>query len=423
MANFKYAAKNTGGQTVEGSIEASDQTEAVNLLRGQNLIVVRMEQSGKSKGNPKTKKSGEKSKGLFAGLSSSSMFAVKPYASKEELCIFTRQLSTMISAGISLLESLEVLRDQAEKAGMKATLDILCEELRGGADLSASMKRCPKVFNKLYISMVAAGEVSGQMDIILNRLAEYVEATEELKREIKSAMTYPIISLVLVLGITAFLMIGVIPGFKEVFAGLGAELPALTTTVLAISDFMVANWYVLLGVMAGMAFGYKMFKKTPKGQLFFDHLTLKMPVFGPLFRKVALARFSRTFATLIRSGVPIMGTLDIVSETAGNQVIANCVDSSKESVRNGNMLSEPLAESSVFPPMVVRMIAIGERSGALEALLEKIAEFYDSQVKATVKSLTSLIEPILICFMGGIVGVVILSVFLPILNVIGNLSN
>ena len=429
MANFQYAAKDSGGKTVEGSIEAADQTEAVNQLRGQNLIVMRMQEGGKGKskkkgkGKGKSKDKAEKSGGLFAGLSSSSMFKVKPAASKEDLCIFTRQLSTMISAGISLLESLEVLRDQAEKPGLKATLEILCEELRGGNDLSVAMKRCPKVFNKLYVSMVAAGEVSGQMDIILNRLAEYVEASEELKREIKSAMTYPVISMILVLGITAFLMIGVIPGFKEVFEGLGAELPALTTTVLAISDFMVVNWLLMLGAMAATAVGIKMFKKTPQGTLFFDHLSLKVPVFGPLFRKVALARFSRTFATLIRSGVPIMATLDIVSETSGNLVISNCVDASKESVRNGNMLSEPLAESTVFPPMVVKMIAIGERSGALEALLEKIAEFYDSQVKATVKSLTSLIEPILICFMGGIVGTVILSVFLPILNVIGALSN
>jgi len=427
VANFQYAAKDSGGKTVEGSIEAADQSEAIGLLRGQNLIVVRLEQGGKGKAKSKGSKgakaaAGEGGGGLFASLQNAKMFKVKPSAKKEELCIFTRQLSTMIGAGISLLESLEVLRDQAEKPGMKATLEILCEELRGGSDLSIAMKRCPQVFNKLYISMVAAGEVSGQMDIILERLAEYVEASEELKREIKSAMTYPIISLVLVLGITAFLMIGVIPGFKDVFAGLGAELPALTTTVLAISDFMVAKWFVLVGVGAGAVIGIKLFKKTPQGQLFFDHLILKVPVFGPLFRKVALARFSRTFATLIRSGVPIMGTLDIVSETAGNQVISNCVDQAKDSVRNGNMLSEPLANSSVFPPMVVRMIAIGERSGALEALLEKIAEFYDSQVKATVKSLTSLIEPILICFMGGIVGVVILSVFLPILNVIGELS-
>jgi type IV pilus assembly protein PilC len=235
-------------------------------------------------------------------------------------------------------------------------------------------------------------------------------------------MTYPVISLVLVLSITAFLMIGVVPGFKEVFDGLGAELPGLTKNVLAISDFMRERWYVMFGAIALMVVAFVAFKRTDRGALILDHLSLRLPVFGQLTRKIALARFSRTFATLIRSGVPIMGTLEIVADTAGNKVVSNVVMNSRDSVRNGNMLSEPLSQSKVFPPMVVRMIAIGERSGALEQLLEKIAEFYDSQVKATIKSLTSLIEPLLICFMGGIVGVVILSVFLPILNIIGELS-
>jgi type IV pilus assembly protein PilC len=260
------------------------------------------------------------------------------------------------------------------------------------------------------------------MDVILQRLADYVEASEELKREIRSAMTYPVISLVLVLSITAFLMIGVVPGFKEVFDGLNAELPALTKTTLAISDWLRAKWYMVFAGLFAMGAGFVILKKTPQGALALDHVALRVPIFGQLTRKVCLARFSRTFATLVRSGVPIMATLDIVAETAGNQVISNVVHASRDSVRNGNMLSEPLGRSTVFPPMVVRMIAIGEKSGALEALLEKIAEFYDSQVKATIKALTSLIEPLLICFMGGIVGVVILSVFLPILNIISELS-
>jgi type IV pilus assembly protein PilC len=226
----------------------------------------------------------------------------------------------------------------------------------------------------------------------------------------------------LVSGITAFLMIGVVPGFRDVFDSLDAELPALTATVLGISEWMQAHWVVMLASLVGGVFGLSMFRKTEVGQLAFDHLSLNAPVFGPLFRKVALARFSRTFATLIRSGVPIMATLDIVADTAGNRVIAGVVRGSRDSVRSGNMLSEPLAQSSVFPPMVVKMIAIGERSGALEVLLEKIAEFYDGQVKAAVKGLTSMIEPILITVMGVMVGGVVLSVFLPILEVVGNLS-
>jgi len=417
VATFTFAAKDQSGKTIQGTIQANDRAEAVTQLRGRDLIILKVEEGGKA-----SKKAAPEGGAAPARKAGTGLFSKTPRASKTELVIFTRQLSTMISAGISLLESIEVLTEQAETPGMKACCATLAAELRGGSDLSRAMALCPKVFSPLYISMVTAGEASGQMDVILQRLADYVEATEELKREIKSAMTYPVISLVLVLSITAFLMIGVVPGFKEVFDGLGAELPALTKTTLAISDWLRAKWYLCFVALGAAIFGFTVLKKTPKGSLLLDHLILRVPIFGPLTRKVCLARFSRTFATLVRSGVPIMGTLQIVAETSGNQVISNVVHASRDSVRNGNMLSEPLSKSSVFPPMVVRMIAIGEKSGALEALLEKIAEFYDSQVKATIKSLTSLIEPILICFMGGIVGVVILSVFLPILNIIGELS-
>ena len=417
MATFSYAAKDQTGKTIQGTIQANDRAEAVTQLRGRDLIILKVEEGGKP-----AKKTAAEGASPAARKAGTGLFSGKPKASKTELVIFTRQLSTMISSGISLLESIEVLTEQAETPGMKACCATLAAELRGGSDLSKAMALCPKVFSPLYISMVTAGEASGQMDVILQRLADYVEATEELKREIKSAMTYPVISLVLVLSITAFLMIGVVPGFKEVFDGLGAELPALTKATLAISDWLRAKWYLCFVAMGAAIFGFTVLKKTPKGALMLDHMALRVPIFGQLTRKVCLARFSRTFATLVRSGVPIMGTLEIVAETAGNQVISNVVHASRDSVRNGNMLSEPLSKSTVFPPMVVRMIAIGEKSGALEALLEKIAEFYDSQVKATIKSLTSLIEPLLICFMGGIVGVVILSVFLPILNIIGELS-
>jgi type IV pilus assembly protein PilC len=419
VATFTYAAKDASGKTVSGTIQANDRTEAVNQLRGRDLIILKVEEGGKAAKAPKASAGSPtaKPKVGFMGIGGG------PRASKQEIVIFTRQLSTMISAGISLLESIEVLTEQAETPGMKACCARIAAALRGGSDLSAAMQTCPNVFSPLYVSMVTAGEASGQMDIILQRLADYVEATEELKREIRSAMTYPVISLVLVLSITAFLMIGVVPGFKEVFDGLGAELPALTKMTLAISDWLRTKWYLCFVGLFAAIIGFMIFKKTPKGELMIDHVTLRLPIFGQLVRKVCLARFSRTFATLVRSGVPIMGTLEIVAETAGNRVISDVVHASRDSVRNGNMLSEPLSQSKVFPPMVVRMIAIGEKSGALESLLEKIAEFYDSQVKATIKSLTSLIEPLLICFMGGIVGVVILSVFLPILNLIGELSS
>jgi type IV pilus assembly protein PilC len=409
VTTFKYAAKGPGGKTVEGTITANDKTEAVAELRRQNLVVMRVDETGASA----AKRKAVAGKGLFKTTAS---------CKKGELVVFTRQLATMIGAGLALLESLDVLGDQAESPGMKLTCQKLANEVRGGTDLSVAMETCPKVFDALYVSMVRAGEVSGQMDIILERLADYQEASETLRREIRSAMTYPCVSMVLVLGITAFLMLGVVPGFRQVFDSLDSDLPAITTFTLETAEFLKANWAPVFGGLVFLVIAFFMFKRTEQGGWFFDRMSLRVPVFGPLVRKVALARFSRTFATLIRSGVPIMGTLDIVAETAGNRVISEVVLNSRESVRSGNMLSEPLAKSPVFPPMVVRMIAIGERTGSLEVLLEKIAEFYDSQVKAAVKSLTSMIEPILISVMGVIVGGVVMAVFLPILDVVGKLG-
>ena len=410
MSTFKYAAKGPGGKTVEGTINAADRNEAVAELRRQNLVVMKVEETGSpAKGAQKGPK-----KSLFGG---------GPSATKNDLVLFTRQLSTMVGAGLALLESLEVLHDQAESPGMKKATEVLVTEVRGGVDLSVAMEKCPKVFDPLYVSMVRAGEVSGQMDIILERLADYQEASEHLRREIRSAMTYPVISLVLVMGITAFLMLGVVPGFRAVFDSMDAELPAITQFTLGTAEFMKGHWGICFGGFFGLAAGVYLFSRTENGAWFFDRFSLKVPVFGPLIRKVCLARFSRTFATLIRSGVPIMATLDIVAETAGNRVVAKAVLDSRESVRAGNLLSEPLTRASVFPPMVVRMIAIGERTGSLETLLEKIAEFYDAQVKAAVKSLTSMIEPILITVMGVIVGGVVMSVFLPILDIVGKLGS
>lgn len=406
MTTFKYAAKGPGGKTVEGTINAADRNEAVNELRKQNLVVVRVDEAGAQK--PKSGGGG--------------LFKQKATASRTELVIFTRQLSTMIGAGLALLESLEVLGDQAESPGLRMTIQKLVSEVRGGSDLSAAMETCPKAFDELYVAMVRAGEVSGQMDVILERLADYQEASDNLRREIKSAMTYPVISMVLVLGITAFLMLGVVPGFRQVFDSLDSELPAITTFVLETAESMKAHWVMWIGTIFAIVFGTITFKRTKRGTIMWDQFSLRAPVFGPLVRKIALARFSRTFATLIRSGVPIMGTLDIVAQTSGNKIVEKAVFDSRESVRSGNLLSEPLAQSPVFPPMVVRMIAIGERTGSLEVLLEKIAEFYDAQVKAAVKSMTSMIEPLLITVMGVIVGGVVMAVFLPILDVVGKLG-
>ena len=262
--------------------------------------------------------------------------------------------------------------------------------------------------------MVRAGEVSGQLDEILVRLAEYMEASEKLKRDIRAAMTYPVISLVLVLGITMFLMIGIVPKFQEIFQTLEIELPAITSTVLNASNGLKNNVGLVLAAFAGIVALFILWKRSKFGSRQWDWLVLHLPVFGPLFQKVALSRFSRTFATLIKSGVPILGALEIVSDTAGNSVISEVVDNAKENVRQGQTLAEPLMESKVFPPMVTRMVQIGEKSGSLEQLLEKISDFYDDQVSAAVKTLTSMIEPIMIGIMGFLVGGIVLAVFLPI---------
>ncbi|MEC8493467.1 MAG: type II secretion system F family protein, partial [Planctomycetota bacterium] len=346
MAEFKYAAKDPGGSTVEGTIQAETKAEAVAELRRKNLIILRLDEGGGRKGLFKKRKAG-------GGAGKAPTRGGR--AKKGEIVIFTRQLATMVGAGLSLLEALDVLGHQAESKGMKQTCQVLVDAVRGGSDLSAAMEQCPRSFTPLYVSMVKAGEVSGQMDTILNRLADYMEAAEELSREIKSAMTYPVISMVLVVGITMFLMMGVVPTFKSVFESLDTDLPAITQMVLDMSNFLRANAVLVIGGMFASIIGTVVFKRTTTGQRFFDHLLLRLPVFGVLFQKVCLARFSRTFATLVRSGVPIMATLDIVAATSGNWVLTKAVLASRDSVRSGNLLSEPLASEKIFPPMVTRM--------------------------------------------------------------------
>ena len=407
---FKFEAKDAAGKVVKGSVSATSQSEAVADLRRRNLTPVEVTKAGgiaswfqKAKGGKKT-------------------MAKKAWCKKGELEVFTRQLSTMLSAGIPMLEALEILADQAESPGFAYCLDRVVNDIRSGSDLSKSMEPHKKVFTHIYVSMIRAGEVSGQIDIILTRLAEYLEASAHLRSEIKSAMTYPVISLVLVIGIASFLMIGIVPSFKPVFDSLEVTLPALTVFIMDIAFFMRDYWYLIFGGLGAAIFGIKVACKTPRGELAKDHLMLRLPVFGVLFKKVALSRFARTFSTLIKSGVPILGAMEIVADTSGNLVISNIVNGARDSVRNGESLSDPFGKSTVFPPMVVKMMAIGERSGALDALLEKIAEFYDQQVEAEVKGLTSMIEPIMIAVMGVIVGGIVLAVFLPIFKLQEKLS-
>ncbi len=409
MPKFKYIARDTAGKRIAQTMDAASKEEVLNNLKKENLTVVSVAEDGTATlGAPKAaataaaKGAKPAGGGIFAKLASINIGGpAKPKDNGETLVIFTRQFSTMIGAGIPVLECLSILEEQAEDPGFKRVLGEIVEDIRGGSDLSQSMGKHPKCFVRIYVNMIKAGEASGQLDTILNRLAEYLEATEKLRREIKSAMTYPVVSLVMILGITVFLLVFIIPKFKEIFSALRVDLPTPTKLVLAISNTLTTYWGQTLFLTVGTIMLIKFWKSTKSGGYTWDRMMLKVPVFGDLTQKVALSRFAKTFATLLRSGVPILGALEIVSSTAGNKVVEEAVNNARESIRQGDNLAKPLAQSFVFPPMVVRMISIGEKSGALEQLLEKISEFYDQQVEATVEQLTALIEPIMIGIMGA----------------------
>jgi type IV pilus assembly protein PilC len=404
MAVFRYTAKNASGNRLTKTMEASSREEVMETLKREGLQIISVEEGGK----------GKKAKGPKQSIFSLQLGKVKPKVSGEMLVIFTRQFSTMIGAGIPVLECLDILEEQTEDPGFKICLQEVVEDIRGGSDLSQALSKHPRVFVRIYVNMIKAGEASGQLDTILQRLAGYMEATEKLKREIKGAMTYPVISLTMILGITSFLLIFIIPKFESIFTALGVELPGVTLFVLGLSKFLV-TYYLQIGIgMAALVVFLKWWKKTESGNYLWDKMMLKLPVFGDLLQKVSISRFAKTFSTLLKSGVPVLGALEIVSATAGNRVLEEAVDNARESIRQGETLAKPLGESWVFPPMVVRMISVGERTGALEQLLEKISEFYDDQVSATVDALTSLIEPLMIGVMGIIVGGIVLAVFLPI---------
>lgn len=416
MPSYQYQARDSSGNKVDGSIAARSQDEAVAEVRKRGLSILSINQSA----------AGVEKKSIFQSEFITGKASAKTAkVNLNDLILFTRQLATMVGAGIPLLECLEILADQVENFGFKAVLNEVISDIRGGVDFSSALgKWSPRVFPELYVNMIRAGEVSGQLDEILIRLAEYQEATAALRSKIKSAMTYPVISIVLILGITMFLLIFVIPKFKTIFDSLNVELPWITTALLEVAEFMSTKWYIWGTTIVVLIVAFLFYRKTPFGQRQLDWLSLHIPVFGPLFKKVAISRFARTFATLIQSGVPILGALEIVASTSGNKIVEEVVLDASEAVRQGETLATPLSTAPhIFPPMVTKMIAIGEKSGALEQLLTKISEFYDQQVESTVQQLTSLIEPIMISIMGVLVGGMVLAIFLPIFKLQSALRN
>jgi type IV pilus assembly protein PilC len=336
----------------------------------------------------------------------------------KDVAVMSRQFATMINSGLSLLRALNILAEQTESKPLAAIINQVRIDVEKGSSLSAAVSRHPKAFSRLYVAMVRAGEIGGVLDSVLLRLAETIEKQVELRRKVRSAMTYPIVVMVLVLLIVTAMLLFIIPMFKGIYADLGGTLPFPTQVLIDMSSIVRKFWYLIFGVEFGAVWGFRRWIATENGRSHWDIVKLKIPVMGLLTRKTALARFSRTLSALVRSGVPILESLDIVAETAGNYVVSRAVHDTQIAVKSGEPMSQRLERHPVFPPMVVQMMAVGEETGALDEMLDKIADFYDQEVEATVEALTSLIEPLLIVVMGACVGGMVISLYLPMFNII-----
>jgi type IV pilus assembly protein PilC len=390
MPFFVWKGTGSKNRKRKGKIEATDERQVENFLKRLRISDYTIKEAPKD------------------------IQLMKPKVKPKDVMIFTRQFSTMIDAGLPLVQSLKVLCDQQENPTFKDLLRDINNMVQSGGTLSDSMRKYPKAFDELYCNLVAAGEAAGILDTILKRLAEYIEKSEKLKRKVKSALAYPAVVMFVALVVVVVLLVFVIPVFQEVFSGMGAALPALTQAVVNLSNLLVHNaLWVSIGAIA-FAFITVKFIKTEIGKKAVDILGLKLPVFGDLLRKVAVAKFSRTLSTMLQAGVPIIASLDIVASTAGNTVIEEAIIESRIAIAEGRSLTDPLLESGVFPGMVTSMIAVGEEAGALDAMLQKVADFYDDEVDAAVDAVTSLIEPMLIVFLGVTVGTLVIAMYLPI---------
>jgi type IV pilus assembly protein PilC len=336
----------------------------------------------------------------------------------KQIAIFCRQFATMVNSGLPILRALSILSDQTESKELAKILGQVRGDVEQGSSLSNAVSKHPKCFNNLFVSMVRAGETGGVLDMVLLELADQIEEEVELRRKIKSAMTYPVVVVIMVFGILAAMMLFVVPQFEAIYASLGGELPMPTKVLLAISRGIRTYWYMVLGAIVALIVGLRRYKRTDSGRYRIDAIKIKTPVFGPLFHKVAIARFSSTFGMLLHAGVPILGALDIVKDTVNNKVISQAVDDVKGSIREGESIARPLSKHKVFPPMVVQMMAVGEETGAVDTMLDKVAEFYNQEVTAAVDALTSLIEPLMIAVIGGAVGASVVALYMPMFNVI-----
>jgi type IV pilus assembly protein PilC len=336
----------------------------------------------------------------------------------DDLVVFSRQFATMIRAGLPLIEVLNILGEQAEKASMRTVLNTIERDVEAGSSLTEAMLKHPRVFNTFFVSMVKAGEAAGMLASILDQIATYMEKVASLQRKIKSAIMYPATVATVAVLITVFLLTSVVPVFEGIFEAVEGELPTPTKIVIFLSEIIRNNYVIVLIVLAAIVVFLWQFSKTESGRRVLDRAKLRVPIFGPLFLKVSISKFSRTLSTLIRSGVNILAALDIVAATAGNSIVEDAILKTKISIQSGESISKPLSESNIFPPMVTRMIDVGERVGSLESMLSKIADFYEDQVDATVAGLTSLIEPLLIVFLGVVIGFIVIAMFMPLFKMI-----
>lgn len=394
---YLWKGRTSSGETISGEMVANSKAEVIVNLRRKRVTLT----SAK-----------EKPRNINLGLSA------KKGVSTKDLAVFTRQFATMINSGLPLVQCLDILSKQAEKDVFRKVITQIMRDVEAGSTLADALAKHPRVFSELYVNMVEAGEAGGVLDVILGRLAAYLEKMNALKRKIKSAMTYPAVIFAVTIAASAFMLIFIIPTFAKLYADFGGELPGLTRFVMNLSVFVRTRWYLIFGVLLTAYIGFRRYHSTKEGKAAIDRLLLRLPIIGSVLLKASIARFTRTLGTLVSSGVPILEGLEITANAAGNVVVKKAVMKTRASISTGQTIAGPLRDSEVFPPMVVQMISVGEETGALDEMLSKVADFYDDEVDSAVESLASVIEPLMIVVMGGIVGVMLVSMYLPIFKLV-----
>ncbi|MCG8636948.1 MAG: type II secretion system F family protein [Desulfobacterales bacterium] len=398
---YEWKGKNPKGRKIKGEMEAESPEQVRSNLERRKITVTRIK---------------KKPKDLFENIE-----FLQPKVKETDVIIFSRQFSTMIDAGLPLLQCLDILQSQQENPTFKKQLKKIKEAVESGETFADSLRRYPKTFNELFVNMIAAGEAGGILDVILQRLSNYMEKMSKLKKQIKGAMTYPAITMVVAVAVVAIILVFVIPVFEEMFASMDSALPLPTQFVVMASEFAINNFWLILGTTVATFFLIGRIYRTKKGRIFMDDLFLRLPVVGMLIRKVAVAKFTRTTSTMMSSGVSILEALDIVGKTAGNKIVEFAISDVKVGIAEGRSMADPLLESGVFPSMVCSMISVGESTGALDTMMEKIADFYDDEVDQAVKNMTDMIEPFMLVFLGIVIGGLVISMYLPIFTMAGNL--